>query len=258
MQYLDFSDVERMIRLVTDASDPTVAMPLADRKRTLMQGTAELVGADAWIWSTATLNPTVDRDVMSFGFVDGGWQDEQQRVAVLRELSNPRINELITAPVFNCVERQRFTTFIEKEMVPAEHWRRFQELWRVTGLAYCVISVYPLSTTTYSAAGFHRRLGQPPFTERERLILHAIFQQVDWLHREGTNVKAHDRVVHLSPRERHVLCFLLMGDSRKAIAMKLNLSEHTVGDYLKQIYKRFCVNSRSELLAQFIAGGQSL
>lgn len=257
MQYLEMIDVERMIKLVAEASDPTLEMPLLDRKRRLMQGAAELVQADCWIWSTATMHPEGEPDVMTFGFLDGGWDNEQQRVRAMRELTDPKLNELIVGPVIDCVGRQRYTTFFESDLVAPEMLAKLNTAWRVTGLAYCLMPVYPLSKTAYSAAGFHRKIDRQPFTERERLIAHTIFQQVDWLHREGTNVKAQDRVVHLSPRERHVLCFLMSGDSRKQIAAKLKLSEHTVGDYLKGIYKRFEVNSRSELLAQFIAGGQN-
>jgi len=256
MQRLELDDVQRMIKLVADASDPTISVPLPARKRALMQGTADLVDADVWIWSTAVLNPELERDVMSFGFVDGGWRSEEQRVAVFRELSNPKFNEAVTAPVVDCVSHQRYTTLLHHELIDPGYRPQFEKSWLSTGLESCVISVYPLNSNVYSAAGFHRSSGKPPLAERERMIVHAIFQQVDWLHREGTNVKAQDHVIQLSPRERHVLCFLLTGDSRKEIAAKLKLSEHTVGDYLKQIYKRFTVNSRSELLAQFIAGGR--
>jgi DNA-binding CsgD family transcriptional regulator len=50
---------------------------------------------------------------------------------------------------------------------------------------------------------------------------------------------------------------MLKGDSRKQIAAALGLSEHTVGDYLKQLYRHFGVSSRGELQAHFIAGGVS-
>lgn len=56
----------------------------------------------------------------------------------------------------------------------------------------------------------------------------------------------------LPPRVRQVLALALCGHSRKAIAEKLELSEHTVVDYLKQIYKQFGVNSRVQLLSRFI------
>jgi DNA-binding CsgD family transcriptional regulator len=43
----------------------------------------------------------------------------------------------------------------------------------------------------------------------------------------------------------------------KEVAHKLGLSEHTVGDHVKQIYKHFSVSSRAELLAHFISGRQT-
>ncbi len=55
-------------------------------------------------------------------------------------------------------------------------------------------------------------------------------------HRSGTAVPASKNVVELSPRERQVMLLLIAGDSRKQVAAKLKLSQHTVADYLKEIY----------------------
>jgi DNA-binding CsgD family transcriptional regulator len=107
-----------------------------------------------------------------------------------------------------------------------------------------------------STIGLHRRLGKPAFTDRDRAIVHVVFSQIDWLHRHGSDVPAKDHVLDLSPRERQVMIFLLGGDSQKEVARRLQLSEHTVGDYVKHIYSKFSVSSRSELLAHFLAGGQ--
>jgi DNA-binding CsgD family transcriptional regulator len=46
----------------------------------------------------------------------------------------------------------------------------------------------------------------------------------------------------------------LAGDSLKEIAQKLEISAHTVGDYVKQIYKHFAVSSRAQLAAIFLPG----
>jgi DNA-binding CsgD family transcriptional regulator len=56
----------------------------------------------------------------------------------------------------------------------------------------------------------------------------------------------------LSPRMRQTLGFLLQGDSERQIALKLKISQHTVHVYVRQLYTRFDVNSRGELLARFI------
>jgi DNA-binding CsgD family transcriptional regulator len=58
----------------------------------------------------------------------------------------------------------------------------------------------------------------------------------------------------LSRRARQTLEHLLQGDSEKQIARRLELSPHTVHVYVKQIYLRFGVSSRGELLARFVRG----
>jgi DNA-binding CsgD family transcriptional regulator len=58
----------------------------------------------------------------------------------------------------------------------------------------------------------------------------------------------------LAPRLRQTLELLVAGDSERQVALKLKISQHTVHVYVKQLYKRFGVNSRGELLARFIRG----
>ena len=40
----------------------------------------------------------------------------------------------------------------------------------------------------------------------------------------------------------------------RQVALKLKISQHTVHVYVKQLYKRFGVSSRGELLARFVRG----
>lgn len=63
-----------------------------------------------------------------------------------------------------------------------------------------------------------------------------------------------DEVAPLPPRQRQVLLLLLGGQSRKQIAHKLGISEHTVTDHLKALHRRFNVSSRSQLLSRFFTG----
>jgi ATP/maltotriose-dependent transcriptional regulator MalT len=51
---------------------------------------------------------------------------------------------------------------------------------------------------------------------------------------------------------------LLEGLGEKQIADRLAISRHTVHTYVKQVYDRFHVNSRAELLALWIAGGREV
>lgn len=60
------------------------------------------------------------------------------------------------------------------------------------------------------------------------------------------------RIDSLPPRLKSVLSELLSGDSEKEIANRLGLSRHTVHEYVKTIYARLGVCSRSELMARWI------
>jgi DNA-binding CsgD family transcriptional regulator len=57
-------------------------------------------------------------------------------------------------------------------------------------------------------------------------------------------------VTDLSPRQRDVLICLMDGDSEKQAALRLDISPHTVHDYVKLLHTRFGVRSRGELLAR--------
>lgn len=63
---------------------------------------------------------------------------------------------------------------------------------------------------------------------------------------------------HLSPRQRQTLQCLLAGDSEKEVANKLQISRHTVHIYVKELYKRYQVSSRSELLAKCLRAPQAI
>lgn len=64
------------------------------------------------------------------------------------------------------------------------------------------------------------------------------------------------RVEGLSPRMQQTLECLLAGASEKEVAAQLNLSSHTVHDYVKKLYRHFHVSSRAELLATVLGRRQ--
>jgi DNA-binding NarL/FixJ family response regulator len=91
--------------------------------------------------------------------------------------------------------------------------------------------------------------------KRDRTLATNKDSKMDWAHHYRSDLPAKEKALKLSPRQRQVLSFLLSGDSLKEVAQKLALSEHTVGDYVKQIYKHFAVSSRAELSALFVSRG---
>lgn len=57
---------------------------------------------------------------------------------------------------------------------------------------------------------------------------------------------------HLSPRERELLEYLARGLSRKESARIMNLSPHTVAEYVQGIYRKLQVKSRGEAVFEAI------
>ncbi len=60
---------------------------------------------------------------------------------------------------------------------------------------------------------------------------------------------------HLSPQEMHLLRLLGDGHHYKTAAAEMNLSLHTVVTYIKQIYRKLHVHSKSEAVAKALREG---
>jgi DNA-binding NarL/FixJ family response regulator len=61
-----------------------------------------------------------------------------------------------------------------------------------------------------------------------------------------------DENTELSPREREVLNGLALGHAYKQIAEQLGVSIHTVRNYIRRIYEKFHVRSRTEAVAKYL------
>jgi DNA-binding CsgD family transcriptional regulator len=125
-------------------------------------------------------------------------------------------------------------------------------LWAQVGVGDILIAAHPLGGGAYSMAAYCRSPDNSSYTGRDREILDCIFQHVTWLHVSSSTAVDASPLAQLSKREREVLQLLLEGHARKEVATRLNLSAHTVADYLKVIHKKLGVTSRAELLSKFI------
>lgn len=258
MPLLEAADVETLIRLLATVADPTVEMALADRKRQVLEGIGRLIDADAWVWYVSYLNPHLRGDVMPINAIDGGWRNEHERIEAMGVTIHPELQRTVTLQLVDATRQRRPLTLSRDQIIDDRSWLATAagQAWRTAGFNHFIISAYPLADDIVSAIGLFRRHHKPAYTERERTIVHVMFQQIDWLHRQGSDVPAPKTVIDLSPRERQVMLLLIGGDSRKQVAGKLNLSPHTVADYLKEIYRKLGVSSRAELLAKFIPSGK--
>jgi len=96
-----------------------------------------------------------------------------------------------------------------------------------------------------------REAGEPAFEERERHMMDLAISQMAWPF-QPEDAPVDPRLAALQPRLRKVMQHLLQGDSEKQVAAKLGLSKHTVHEYVKMLYQQLGVNSRGELLSQWV------
>jgi DNA-binding NarL/FixJ family response regulator len=104
-----------------------------------------------------------------------------------------------------------------------------------------------------------RRGRDRDFSPREQALLHFFHGELSRLLRHSLVSAIEPRPEALPRRLRETLACLLEGDSEKAVAVRLALSHATVHQYVTDLYRRFGVHSRAQLLAHVIrrVGGES-
>ena len=266
-ELLSMRDIESVVRLLGTVADPGRRDNDLDVVRaTLLNEVARLIGAAGWLWFHGRRGPE-GRRIMAFSRLSE-FADARQETSTINSTFDDAtrgdfdraVQPLFSEAVLRPSVQGHFTR-LRHELIDDRTWYAgpmFRQHLEPAGLDDFIASIYPLGTHVWSGTYFSHAVGQPHFTSRERAIVHLVLNNVDWVHRDGSDVSANsDELVELPPRPRQVLVHLINGDSSKQIAAKLGLSVHTINDHLKTIHRHFDVVSRSELLAKFIAGSGS-
>ena len=243
---LKLADVRKLFRLVGEVrelgSDPQKWRPhMICRLRRLLQAQI-VVSSEIHFRTTAT--PNVLR------VVDIGWGcDEDERVwKIQTERDEQPEDYWLAAGVLP--HRQSDPAPPTGELVPIKPTRR------VYGGTSFVLSQYELPHCyAVDQLGLHRAFGDEPFTPSQHRLVRMFHVELGRLWRKDALHRAQDPAANLPPRLRETLDALLSGSSEKQIAGKLELSRHTIHNYVKALHRRFGVSSRGELLAK--AGHQS-
>ncbi|MBA4018759.1 MAG: hypothetical protein C0483_16450 [Pirellula sp.] len=251
---LDYRDLKRVVELLDEVSNPVDDLAMPERKRKFVAGLAKLVDADVYIWSTTVINHDLPGDFMTTCVIDGGWQSPEEQGRVYAVLTSIEFGRDGLAGVYEMMLAGRQATLGAGEVFPPRHEERLTNIWHKTGFDSLLLCMHPLDHNFSSNLGLHRRLGRPAFGEREKQLVHAVYHGISWLHSYGVNEAVRATTLRLSPRERQTLVFVLAGHSHKSIAERMQISQHTVNDYVKQLHKHFNVVSRAELQANFFLG----
>lgn len=248
---LDEADVRALVRLVAECA--VIPGGIMAQKKHLMDGLLELVDAAHWMWNVARIEP--DGSIVAVSLHHN--VSEAQLARLADENYGHQDNPCNRAMAELCgrypswSRRMEDMLDVEAEAAWLEPFRRDLDM----GQSIFTMRAMDGEPTLTSAIGIHRPFGAEPFTERELRLVHIVAGEVEWLHRaDAVPIEDGSSVATLAPRLQTVLTLLVDGQSSKSIAHHLGLSQHTVRDYVKQVYRHFDVGSHPELMRRFMVG----
>lgn len=244
--HLKLRDVRDMFRLVGElrelGADPERWRPHMVRRL------QKLLDADLVISSEVHFRRLGRSEIMRV--VDIGWgcgsDGDVWRIHTERDDEKPESYSLQGAqPKQEAATPAGADTAVEVELVPV---KPSQPLYG--GRAF-ILSQIPLPHVgAVDQLGLHRSNHKEMFTSSQHRLARLLHVELGRLWRKDALSKAKDPTVDLPPRLAQTLGELLNGSSEKQIALKLDLSRHTIHNYVKALHQRFQVSSRGELLAK--------
>jgi len=222
-----------------------------DWRRHLMDGLCDTFDADCASFRELTRNQREDRMQVTDHILGGR---RAPRVRPNPTVSAAQLHDPLLEQCHERLDDQRRTvTVCRHHEIDDGDWRTAplaEHMLTPCGLEGYMLSLAHLPTRAWCVAiALFRRKGRPAFSSDDCAWLDMFHRQLEWLYRERCS-DVDELTDQLSPRLRDVLYRLLAGDSAKQIAYRLELSQHTVRGYIKDIYRRLDVSSRGELLAR--------
>lgn len=253
--YLSESDVKKIVKLLGEVA--VFESDHSGKKRFLMDGLSDLIGASAWVWALMC-QPGDGRPQVYVNLLHGGF-DEERFARFLEAIEHPDMSRVAQSFFEELNRRGSQITRTRQQIIPDDRFLRTtaSSVWEAADIGAVIMSTYPLpdsSETSGSSTALYRRHGMPEFSERDRRIAHILLSEVSWLHEMGWPEDRGATVPKLYARQRIVLNLLLEGLDRKSIARHLGISVNTVSGYCKEVYRHFNVNSQATLMARFYLG----
>jgi DNA-binding CsgD family transcriptional regulator len=244
------SDLRRAYRLIHECRD--LGHDPAAWARHATEGVSRL--AEAQIVLLFELQPpTPESPPANELLADCGWSSGGQRALWERLYKEEKVyaHEAITFTRF-LVLPHTFLTRSREQLVDDREWHssfEFNELHRALRFGDAMWSARWEEGRRIFGFGMMRPPAEEPFGARQRRLVH-LFHDELWRYLGTALVRRpNEPFARLPPRLREVLDCLLEGDGEKQVAARLGLSRHTVHEYVGQLYRRFGVCSRPELLA---------
>lgn len=248
-ELLSAADVRDMVRLLGDVI--AARQDFSGVKRLLAEGICALVDADAWTWSLGCLAEPGEQPVY-LGVAHGGFEPERY-ASLLLAAGHPDMAWTSQKLLGEMRERNAHVTRRRQEIVDETTFRACGVDGHLcdADIGPFIFSLRPIDERAVSTISIFRRRNAPPFSERDARVTHMLLSELPWLHAQGWQADRGVSVPRLSPRLRVVLNLLLDGRSRKEMAANLSLSEYTIAQYQRAVYRHFGVRSHATLLRRF-------
>ncbi len=239
----------------------------------LLLGECRELGADAFVWRRHLLEGTnrllgdclaivgegrrtsAARNIEPALVVDRGWDCDSSRriwldyMALVGLKGDPIMNAFLAR--FDPPHR----TAVRRQIIgDRDHYESgyFHDYLSRIHVDDSVCSFHQMPDGRFDIVVLHRRSKDRPWNTRELKLLDLLHREiVPMIGRELASADSHD-LTRLPPRLQQALDVMLEGLSEKEAAARLLLSEHTVHQYVKALYRRYRVRSRTELLALWI------
>jgi DNA-binding CsgD family transcriptional regulator len=245
---LKLRDVRRIFRLLAEVlrrgDDPAVWRPF------MCNALLRHFAAEVVISSELYVLPTSERSVWEV--VDVGWgvdgTGHDWRIENRSRETDPKVYDLVVRaePASNAAD-------LGGSMLPGDEDRRASiapARPMYGGTAFMLSHVLLPHINAVDQLGVHRAHGDaPPFTAADHRLLRLLHVELGRFWRAKVLERTRDPRQSLGPRMKQTLSLLAQGRSEKEIATALEISPHTVHNYVKALHQRFGVTSRGELIA---------
>jgi DNA-binding NarL/FixJ family response regulator len=203
-------------------------------------------------------------NMSSLGLIDTGWERGFNRAGWYNGLAlwmaNPYYSPVMNEGYRKIISNTRPTVIAPQEVASEREWIRseaYQGVIRAMGCDHHLGCMFRIPTGPDDSQTWvlNRGRGARKFNEREQAIVDYLAETIAPMMGGSLAGLREIRPSDLSPRLRQVLACVLEGDGDKQIAQRMDLSRHTINEYLKTIYRHFHVSGRAELMARWIKRG---
>jgi len=243
------TDVQAVLRLVGGAAELWY-QPALQREFTL-DSLCNLLSAKVGfcyvLGDALTGGQTPCGPLTSFGLDDAA----RERFEEYLRTGTPRdpVQDVLAARDGRVITLARADAVADADWYGSEHYLALRKPLGIDHALY--IKVVAASIERQTMVMLARAEGEPTFSQRDAYLVELCLSEMAWPYTPELDF-TDPRIEALQPRLKKVMRLLLEGDSEKQVALKLGLSPHSVHQYVKQLYAQLEVNSRGELLAQWV------